>query len=189
MSRSLEMLRFHSYITLIWIVLSDWEQSWFFSPVARDALPYCDSLYLSGGYPKIHLDSLANNSSLVQSLIDHAQTGKPILAECGGMLFLLESLTDAGGKCAKMAAVIPGKARLLPRLANLGLHSVALPEGELRGHTFHYLVTETTLSPVAFSAGKRGKPEPVYQVGRTYATYMHLYFPSNQHAIGKIFSP
>ena len=111
-----------------------------------------------------------------------------MLAECGGMLYLLESLTAADGESAELAAVLPGTARLQRRLANLGLHAVTLPEGELRAHTFHHSITETTQEPVAFSSGKRGNPEPVYRWHRVTASYLHFYFPSNPEAIARLFT-
>lgn len=77
------------------------------------------------------------------------------------------------------------------KLANLGLHSVALPEGSMRGHTFHYSQMESPLAPVAVSegvrAGRRG--EAVYRAGRINASYLHLYFPSNPRATARLFVP
>lgn len=160
----------------------------FFSPIAGDDLPACDSVYLPGGYPELHLDALAKNRTLSTSLESHINKGKPLLAECGGMLYLLESLTDKAGNRAEMAGILPGHARLQARLSNLGLHSVSLAEGELRGHTFHHSITETELPPLTSTFGKRGKPEPVYRQQRLLASYLHLYFPSNPEAVGRLFT-
>ncbi len=160
----------------------------FFSPIAGDDLPPCDSVYLPGGYPELHLGSLSRNRKLAASLKRHVAEGKPLLAECGGMLYLLDSLSDRDGQRGDMAGILPGHARLQSRLANLGLHSVDLTEGELRGHTFHHSLTETSLTPVAFTAGKRGKPEPIFRQQRLLASYFHFYFPSNPNAIGRLFA-
>lgn len=160
----------------------------YFSPLAGDTLPDCDSVYLPGGYPELHLQTLADNKALKAALHNHVQTGKPMLAECGGMLYLLDSLTATDGESAELAAVLPGTARLQRRLANLGLHAVTLPEGELRAHTFHHSITETSQEPVAFSSGKRGNPEPVYRWHRVTASYLHFYFPSNPDAIARLFT-
>jgi cobyrinic acid a,c-diamide synthase len=152
------------------------------------ALPECDAVYLPGGYPELHLDALANNSGMKQALHEHYEAEKPLLAECGGLLYLLESLTDSAGKKCVMAGLLPGHAKMQTRLANLGMHSVQLKEGEFRGHTFHHSLTKSSLEPVATTQGKRGKPEPVYRIKKLLASYLHLYFPSNPEAIARIFS-
>lgn len=163
----------------------------FFSPLSDCALPEVDALYLPGGYPEIHLDSLAANESIKADIQAHHAAGKAIVAECGGMLYLLDSLTDAEGRSASMAGLLPGNAVIQSQLANLGLHSVSLPEGELRGHTFHHSRMQCDLEPVAYSASARqhGKPESVYRQTRLTASYLHFYFPSNPEASAQLFLP
>jgi len=160
----------------------------FFSPIAGDDLPLCDSVYLPGGYPELHLAALAANTALKNSLKKHADAGKPLVAECGGLLYLLQTLTDSDGRKADMAGLLPGHAYLQKRLANLGLHNVVLPEGEMRGHTFHHSSIESPLEAITQTSGKRGKPEPVYRQQRLHASYLHLYFPSNVDAVARLFS-
>nr|VFK28029.1 MAG: hydrogenobyrinic acid a,c-diamide synthase (glutamine-hydrolysing) /cobyrinate a,c-diamide synthase [Candidatus Kentron sp. MB] len=163
----------------------------FFSPLTDKTIPESDALYLPGGYPELHLDTLASNSSIKAGVRLHHAAGKPIIAECGGMLYLLESLTDTQGHSASMAGLLPGHARMQNRLANLGLHQVSLPEGTLRAHTFHYSQVSTPLIPIATSKGARPgrKGEPIYREGHLHASYVHLYFPSNPVAIAKLFAP
>lgn len=110
----------------------------FFSPLNDSDLPEVDSVYLPGGYPELHLDALAANQPLREALRRHHQAGKPMYAECGGLLYLLESLADKEGHRAAMLGLLPGHAALQAKLAGLGMQSVLLPEGELRGHTFHH---------------------------------------------------
>jgi len=78
-----------------------------------------------------------------------------------------------------------------PKLAALGLQEAALPEGALRGHTFHYSSFETPLTPIARAAPRRhGSPgENIYRLGRLTASYVHLYFPSNPAAAAGLFLP
>jgi len=163
----------------------------FFSPLDDGRLPEVDSLYLPGGYPELHLQRLAANTAMKNALREHHARGKPIVAECGGMLYLLESLTDTSGTCADMAGVLPGHAIMQSKLANLGLQSVALPEGTLRGHSFHHSRTETPLLPFALTEDKRqrGRAEAVYRQGRLHASYLHLYLPSNPEATARLFMP
>lgn len=162
-----------------------------FSPLKDTALPEADCLYLPGGYPELHLDALQANSQLVASIHQHHADNKPIVAECGGMLYLLESLTDKQGQRANMAGILPGHATMQDKLANLGMHVAPLPEGNLRGHTFHHSMMETTLAPIAMSEAvrKRNRAEPIYRQGRLHASYMHLYFPSNPKATAELFTP
>jgi cobyrinic acid a,c-diamide synthase len=160
----------------------------FFSPLADSQLPPCDAVYLPGGYPELHLDALADNRSMQQALRAHHSMKKSLIAECGGLLYLLDSLTDIDGKKFAMAGLLRGDALMQPKLTNLGLHSVNLPEGELRGHTYHHSHTESPLRPFAMTQGKRGKSEAVYRDGRLQASYLHLYFPSNPEAAARLFA-
>ncbi|MFZ4791259.1 MAG: cobyrinate a,c-diamide synthase [Candidatus Competibacteraceae bacterium] len=161
----------------------------FFSPLTDSALPEVDSVYLPGGYPELHLDTLAGNGSMREALRRHHQAGKPLYAECGGLLYTLQSLADQKGHRAAMLGLLPGHAALQTKLAGLGMQSVELPEGELRGHTFHHSRLETPLLPLAHSRRQRdGKPgEAVYRVGRLTASYLHLYFASNPAAAAQLF--
>ena len=163
----------------------------FFSPLNDTVMPDADSLYLPGGYPELHLEQLAANHAMHAAIHAHHARGKPIVAECGGMLYLLESLTDAQGRRAPMAGVLNGHGVMQKKLANLGLQSATLADGTLRGHTFHHSHMETNLVPITQSenARKRGRGEPVYRVGKLHASYLHWYFPSNPKAAAQMFQP
>jgi len=161
----------------------------FFSPLADAALPEADAVYLPGGYPELHLDALAANAAMRTALQAHVAAGKPLFAECGGLLALLDSLADASGHAAPMFGILPGRGQLTKRLVNLGMHSVALPDGRLRGHSFHHATVECPLEPVAMTEPERlnGQPEAVYRAGPVQASFMHLYFPSNPQAAAALF--
>lgn len=163
----------------------------FFSPLVDPALPESDALYLPGGYPELHLERLAANAGMKAALRAWHAAGKPIVAECGGLLYLLEWLADVGGRRHAMVGLLPGQATMQARLANLGLHSVELPEGLLRGHTFHYSQLDCRCAPIAVSVGARAgrRGEAVYRDGRLHASYLHLYFPSNPEAVARLFAP
>jgi cobyrinic acid a,c-diamide synthase len=121
----------------------------------------------------------------------HHKAGKPILAECGGMLYLFESLSDVNGNRANMTGLLPGEAAMQPRLAAIGLQAVDLGAGELRGHSFHYSRAQTELTPLARGRSPKGgaTAEAVYRIGRLTASYIHAYFPSNPDATAALFSP
>lgn len=163
----------------------------FFSPISDAALPQVDSLYLPGGYPELHLPALARNTSMLEAIRAHHAAGKPVLAECGGMLYVLQSLTDVQGNTEKLLGLIEGDAAMQPRLSALALQSVELPDGLLRGHTFHYSRIKTNLVPLARGACPNGNQtsEAVYRDGRLIASYIHFYFPSNPVAAAGLFLP
>lgn len=164
----------------------------FFSPLADEPVPAnAQALYLPGGYPELHLDRLARNATMRASIQAHHEAGLPLLAECGGLLTLLQTLTDVDGRSAPMLGVLPGTGAMQPGLVNLGLQGLALPEGTLRGHTFHHARVDTPLPAAARTMAQRqhGKPEAVYRHGRLCASFLHLYFPSNPAAVAALLRP
>ncbi|MFZ3221521.1 MAG: cobyrinate a,c-diamide synthase [Rugosibacter sp.] len=166
----------------------------FFSPLAGDALPTCDALWLPGGYPELHAATLAQRHDLFAQLHNHVKADKPLLAECGGMMVLFDTLADKEGNIHPMAALLPGQVAMQPRLTALGGQETDLPEGTLRGHTFHYSKTETSLTPLTHARRQRplaGKTqgEAIYRLQRLTASYVHFYFPSNPAAAAALFLP
>ncbi|WP_416758480.1 cobyrinate a,c-diamide synthase [Roseateles sp. So40a] len=160
-----------------------------FSPLAGDEVPECDGMWLPGGYPELHAETLRRHPSFFRAIAAHLDAEKPLLAECGGMLVLLDELADADGRRHVMAALMPGKASMQKRLAALGLQSIAWPEGELRGHTFHYSTMETSMEPIATATNPNAgrAAERLYARGSLRASYVHHYFPSNPEAIAAFF--
>ena len=163
----------------------------FFSPLADATLPDAHSLYLPGGYPELHLGTLHANQPMRAAIHAHHAMAKPIVAECGGMLALLDSLAGHDGTPVPMWGLLPGTGALQKRFVNLGMHAAQLPEGRLRGHSFHHARMDTTLPATAFTEPQRERShaEPVFRRGRLHASFMHLYFPSNPHAVAKLFAP
>lgn len=162
----------------------------FFSPLAGEPLPACDALWLPGGYPELHGQRLSAQRDLIAQLTEHVEAGKPLLAECGGMMFLFEQLIDLDGQAHPMASLLPGQTVMGKRLAALGSQQVALPEGALRGHAFHHSRCETDLPPLANAETFDGRPgEPVWRRRRLTASYFHFYFPSNPEATAALFDP
>lgn len=163
----------------------------YFSPLDDTHLPETDALYLPGGYPELHLDRLERNGDMRERIHAHHRAGKPIVAECGGLLYLLESLTDAEGHRAVMLGLIRGHAVMQKRLVALALQEVNLPEGKLRGHTFHHSHPDIQLPPLARATCPNGTQtgEAVYRIGRMTGSYIHTYFPSNPEAVARLFRP
>ncbi|WP_296655342.1 cobyrinate a,c-diamide synthase [Paraburkholderia sp.] len=162
----------------------------FFSPLANERIPGdADALYVPGGYPELHATTLAGNQASTASIRAHALAGKPIFAECGGMLYLLDELTDVEGTSTTMLGLLPGRAAMQKRLASLGMQSLHTKYGVLTGHTFHYSSMTTPLQPEyhAIRPQCATAGEPVFRSGAIVATYMHGYWPSNPALIAAIF--
>ncbi len=161
-----------------------------FSPLRDPTVPPADALYLPGGYPELHAAPLAANHSLLESLRQHVRSGRPLLAECGGMMPLFEQLTDLEGRAHAMAGVLPGQIRMQQRLQALALQSVTFPQGELRGHSFHYSSLSSPLSPCWHGCTQHGgRGEAVFRAGALTASYVHFYWPSNPTAAAALFRP
>ncbi|MGF6778535.1 cobyrinate a,c-diamide synthase [Paraburkholderia sp. GAS334] len=154
----------------------------FFSPLANEPAPEtADALWLPGGYPELHAQTLSRNTLSATSIRAHAAAGKTLIAECGGMLYLLDTLTDTSGARTPMLGLLPGHATMQPRLASLGMQQINGTHGAMTGHTFHYSHLETTMTPLttAVRAQSAAPGEAVFRAGNIVATYMHSYWPSN----------
>ncbi|MFC0170764.1 cobyrinate a,c-diamide synthase [Pseudoduganella danionis] len=163
----------------------------FFSPLANQPVPAeADAVYLPGGYPELHAQTLAQASIWQASMRAVHAAGLPIVAECGGMMALAETLTDQAGDSWPMAALLPGAVSMRARLSGLGLQALPTAQGDLRGHTFHYSQLETALAPAAHTVKHPSalQGEAWYRHGSLAASYFHAYFPSNPAATAALFS-
>jgi cobyrinic acid a,c-diamide synthase len=118
-----------------------------FSPLADAGLPPgLDGLYLGGGYPELYAARLAANHTMLCDVRAWAASGRPLYAECGGLMYLGRSLLTHDGARHAMAGVLPVQTVMLDRLKTLGYVEVSLrvdslwgPAGAVcRGHEFHY---------------------------------------------------
>lgn len=163
----------------------------FFSPLADRQLPQVDSLYLPGGYPELHLRQLADNVAMQVAIRAHHALGKPILAECGGMLYLLDALTDLDGTRGELLGLLPGEAHMQPKLVSLAMQEVELDGERLRGHSYHHSSMACALEPLAHGEcpNRRRTREAVYRSGRLTASYIHFYLPSAPRAAAALLRP
>jgi cobyrinic acid a,c-diamide synthase len=164
----------------------------FFSPITDSALPACDAVWLPGGYPELHAARLAANHGLRDSLRAHVAAGRPLWAECGGMMALFEHLTDGEGLTHALWGLLPGSVTLQKRLAALGPQALWVGDAELRGHTFHYSTCDTPLQPrwrtrPPGAGPVVGEGEAVYQQGSIVASYFHAWFPSAPRLVAGLF--
>jgi len=163
----------------------------FFSPLADDPVPDgADALYLPGGYPELHATQLARQARSASSIRAHVAAGKRIVAECGGMLYLLDNLSLVDGTSTPMLGLLRGDATMQTRLASLGMQQLDAAHGTMTGHTFHYSRMTTPLTPVlqAKHPQTEASGEAVYVQGPIVATYMHAYWPSNPAFAASLFT-
>lgn len=163
----------------------------FFSPLAGERLPACDAIWLPGGYPELHAPELMSNEGLRHDLQSHIEQGKPVWAECGGMMALGESITDSEGTTQPMWGVIPGHSVMQTKLGGLGMQQCSLQEGVLRGHTFHYSRFESNAQQVgrtsrAGQAVNAQSGEVIYAYKRVHASYFHAWFASHPRAVAAL---
>ena len=136
-------------------------------------------LYLPGGYPEKHLEALAANEHCRRAIKDFAEQGGHIVAECGGMMYLCESIVTDEGEYP-MCGVLPYKisARKADRKLSLGYRQFTLDGKEYRGHEFHYtqFLGNTPASVVqVFDAKGRSVPTPILRYKNVLASYTHIY--------------
>ena len=157
----------------------------FFSPVHDDALPEgIGGLYLPGGYPELYAKQLSENRAMLSSIRRAVSAGLPTAAECGGFLYLGQSLEDADGKSWPMAGVLPGDGTKVGRLVRFGYaemtakaDSMLFCAGEtLPIHEFHHW--DSTANGTAFTARKSAKMqwECGFATENFYAGFPHLYW-------------
>lgn len=164
----------------------------YFSPLANQPVPTgADAVYLPGGYPELHAQALSQAHNWRSSIRAAHAAGMPIVAECGGMMALAETLADQQGNVWPMAGLLPGAVQMQTRLAGLGPQGIITPYGLLRGHTFHYSQLQTALAPVAHTIKhpSDAQGEAVYRLGSLTASYFHAYFASSPAATAALFLP
>ena len=158
----------------------------FFSPLRDTALPEnIGGLYLPGGYPELHARELSENTSLLREIKQKIESGLPTAAECGGFLYLGQSLTDAEGQSWPMAGVLPGEAKDAGRLVRFGYAALSADSDSMLFragesfpiHEFHHW--DSTANGTALAA-KKPVGGAAWRCGSVnehfYAGFPHLYW-------------
>ena len=158
----------------------------FFSPLRDTALPEnIGGLYLPGGYPELHARELSENTSLLREIKRKIESGLPTAAECGGFLYLGQSLTDAEGQSWPMVGVLPGEAKDAGRLVRFGYAALSADSDSMLFragesfpiHEFHHW--DSTANGVALAA-KKPVGGAAWRCGfvneHFYAGFPHLYW-------------
>lgn len=166
----------------------------FFSPIQDICLPPdISGIILGGGFPEILANQLSKNQSMKSSVLEAAQTGTPVYAECGGLMYLSRSIVEEGREKinrgyskSRMVGLIDVDTIMTGRLT-LG-YTMAECESppfkkmlNLRGHEFHYSKIENVQCDAKFAYkmlrgnGVDGQRDG-FRVYDCLASYMHLHF-------------
>jgi cobyrinic acid a,c-diamide synthase len=161
----------------------------YFSPLADEELPKdVDGLYIGGGFPEEFAHDLASNEKAKHSVKEAIENGLPTLAECGGFMYLTESIETTEMQKYEMAGVIPGRVQMQSRLAALGYREISgqnanfiLENTRARGHEFHYstfLAAEEEVPYAYETTGMRGVSKEGFLLHNLVAGYTHFHFAS-----------
>lgn len=166
----------------------------YFSPLKGEEVPSdVDGLYLGGGFPEEFADELAGNEASKASIHATIMSGIPTLAECGGFMYLTESIVKTEGTEYPMVGIIPGKVKMQKKLAALGYREIfgtkenflIDQDQEAKGHEFHYSTFEGAESvPYAYKTkGRFGMKQEGYLKDNLVAGYTHFHFASNPQLV------
>lgn len=160
----------------------------YFSPLHDQALPEeCHGILIGGGYPELHAEELSRNIAMCSSVKQAMEKGMPVVAECGGFMYLHSVLTDRSGADHTMAGAVLARCFDTGRLVRFGYIELQekegyfLPEGEkIKGHEFHYYDSNDNGDSVLAVRPATGKRYSCVMTGETYwIGFPHLYYPSN----------
>jgi cobyrinic acid a,c-diamide synthase len=158
-----------------------------FSPLADASSGDLDGVYIGGGYPELYARELSRNQSMLESLRDHARRGRPIYAECGGLMYLSEAIATLDGEEHAMLGLVPGKARMTSELQALGYVEVETlddtplgPAGTtFRGHQFRYSRFEAPRRPARYRltvARSGARADEGFGQGHVLGSYVHAHW-------------
>lgn len=166
----------------------------FFSPLSDRRLPEADGIILGGGYPELYAEELSSNRSMSDSIRRAIEKGVPCLAECGGFLYLHETLQDEKGRDWPMTGIVRGKAFPKGRLSRFGYVEIGrnhdagqstaadswlTAEDKIRGHEFHYWdSTDNGSSCTAVKPDGKRSWNCIHAEKNLFAGFPHLYLPS-----------
>ena len=158
----------------------------FFSPIHDKSLPEnVGGIYFGGGFPEIFAKELATNKWIMDNIKDKFMEKIPIYAECGGLIYLFETLIDHENKKHSMLGLIKGTVKMEHKRQALGYYEAQLNDSHLpvlRGHQFHYSHVVSMDDKDVFRLYKIKKPSEKnwntegYRKLNLMASYLHLHF-------------
>lgn len=172
----------------------------YFSPVSDTVLPEdIASLYIGGGFPESFLAELSDNQSMLESIREAIAAGMPVYAECGGLMYLTEAITNFDGETYSMVGAISGQIKMTDRLQAMGYveaevkeDNILLNQGDkVRGHEFHYSrlvgLPEDTSYAYRLTGGKGSDNRSGGILkNNLLASYLHIHFASNPAVVDNL---
>lgn len=165
-------------------ILHNMGQVTFFNPEEDQEIPDdIDLLYLPGGYPEKHAESLAKAKTTRDSIRRYVENGGKTLAECGGMIYLSQGIVGDEDKYYEMAGVLPFRIsmRKQDKKLSLGYREFNSNGQWYKGHEFHYtqFMPNDSVPPSSFKvfdAKSRPVSTPIFRYKNLIASYTHLYW-------------
>jgi cobyrinic acid a,c-diamide synthase len=167
-----------------------------FSPVRDETLPEVDGIYIGGGYPEVEAERLSSNAPMIAAIRAFAANRGPVYGECGGLMYLAQSIKTLDGRAWPMAGLVPGEVSMVERLQALGYVEVETRAPSIlgavglrfRGHQFRYSVleipNERPIARLYWVKSRWGgvEFEEGYSVANVLASYVHAHWASNPAA-------
>lgn len=160
----------------------------YFSPLHDETLPDgCSGLLIGGGYPELYAEVLSQNTEMLTAIKNAIEDRMPVVAECGGFMYLHSAIIDKEEISHAMVGAIPSECHYTGKLVRFGYIEIEekkssfLPEGvRIRGHEFHYFDSENNGSDCLAIKPATGKTYPCIISGENiWLGFPHLYYPSN----------
>lgn len=163
-----------------------------FSPLNDDCVPECDGIYIGGGFPEVFAKELSENKAIRDHIKQLSESGMPIYAECGGLMYLGENVEDMEGNIHQMTGIFEGTSFMKNKLQRFGycegtakFKTTISDENDIvKGHEFHYSVFQSEFKNAydmkkIMSNGEEKKWQGGYFKNKTLASYLHTHFCSD----------
>lgn len=157
----------------------------FFSPLRDNKLPDADFVYLPGGYPELYVKQLSENTGMINSIKQYAESGGKILAECGGMMYLSSSIVSNNGTSYRMVNIFKQTASMQQMRLKLGYRQFCYNGTEFKGHEFHYSDISNEHDSIASINNAKGTKvtTKLLQYKNVIAGYTHIYWAENKNIL------
>ena len=159
-----------------------------FSPLHDELVPEdANALILCGGYPELYLDRLCGNISMKESIRKCFEKKMPVIAECGGFIYLHKKIEDLNGKIYDGAGIIDAFCKYTGKSVRFGYLEIRekntnfMPEnGKIKGHEFHYYESDQNGNDcISEKPFDHAQYECIHKTGNSWLGFPHLYYPSN----------
>ncbi len=151
----------------------------YFSPLNDSVIPDCDILWFPGGYPELFAKELSDNVAMTKAIQAFEKAGGKLIAECGGMMYLGQSLELKDGQTYPMAGIFDYSSSLQNMKLKLGYRTVHVGDLPFKGHEFHYSYVDRDCNDKAQYVAKTARGTevemPIYRSKNTWSSYFHIY--------------